>query len=192
MSVYLFVMMITPGPNNTMLMASGLNFGLRRTVPHALGIMCGFPMLFSLVGLGLGKIFELYPVLNDVLKYAGAAYMLWLAWRIATSEPMSEADDAKGGRSKPLTWLEAVAIQVLNIKGWIAAIAGNAAYVVGEDWVVKLVIANVVIFIMIGFSSAVWAGLGVGLKKILSGKAMRIVNIAFALMLVASIIPVIL
>lgn len=190
MTIYLFVMMITPGPNNTMLMASGLNFGAKKTIPHAFGIMCGFPILFSLVGLGLGELFGTYPVMNDVLKYGGAAYLLWLAWRIGTSEP-SDSDDEKARRSKPLTWLEAVLIQVLNVKGWIAAIAGNATYVVGNDWALRLLIANIVIFITIAISSVVWVVLGVWLKKIMKGKAMRIVNIALALLLVASIIPVI-
>lgn len=192
MTVYLFVMMITPGPNNTMLMASGLNFGARRTIPHILGIMCGFPILFSLVGLGLGKLFEIYPVLNDILKYCGSAYLLWLSWRIATSQPSEEGQGtSKTSRSRPLTWLEGVAIQVLNVKGWIAAIAGNATYIVGNDWTLRLITADMVIFVSIGISSAVWTGAGVGLKKIMRGKSIRIINIILALLLAASVALVI-
>lgn len=190
MTIYIFVMMVTPGPNNTMLMASGLNFGGRRTFPHALGIMCGYPILFSFVGLGLGELFARYPLMNHILKYGGAAYLLWLAWRIATNDASLDKDDSL--RSSPLTFVEAVAIQVLNVKGWVAAVAGNAAYIAGNDWVVRLITANAVIFIAIGISSLIWTVLGVGMKKILKGKAMRIVNIALALLLISSIIPVIL
>ena len=85
--LFAFVSSITPGPNNLMLMASGANFGFRRTIPHMLGIGIGFTLMVLLVGVGLSQIFTAYPVLHDVLKWASIAYLLWLAWKIAHAAP---------------------------------------------------------------------------------------------------------
>lgn len=97
--LFAFVSSITPGPNNTMLLASGVNFGVRRSVPHALGISCGFMVMVLAVGLGLGEVFKAWPPLYTVLRYTGAAYLLYLAWKIATSGPV---DAASPGARKPL------------------------------------------------------------------------------------------
>ena len=89
----------TPGPNNLLLAASGANFGIRRTVPHLLGVMCGFPLLVLAVGLGLGSVFQRHPDIHTVLKFGGAVFLIYLAWRIATagqSLPLSCAVSACG------------------------------------------------------------------------------------------------
>ncbi|MFM8614006.1 MAG: LysE family translocator, partial [Alphaproteobacteria bacterium] len=106
----------TPGPNNAMLTASGANFGFRRAVPHMLGIILGFPAMVLAIGLGLGTVFTALPWLHLALKYVGAAYMLYLAWRIAT------AGRGKGaGAAKPIGFFEAAGFQWVNPKAWIMA-----------------------------------------------------------------------
>src|SRR5471032_2277691 len=96
--LFAFVSSITPGPNNTMLLASGVNFGFIRSIPHALGISIGFMLLVIAVGLGLGEVFKALPWAYTVLRYVGAAYLLYLAWKIATSSAMSDDTDDKRKR----------------------------------------------------------------------------------------------
>jgi threonine/homoserine/homoserine lactone efflux protein len=122
---FVVVTLFTPGPNNTMLMTSGLNFGFRRGLPHLWGVSLGFAVMVLAVGLGLGAVFQLYPVLYTVLKYVGAAYLLYLAWQIATSGPMQEGGPT-GGR--PITFLEGAAFQWLNPKGWVMAVGAISTY----------------------------------------------------------------
>ena len=110
--LFAFACSITPGPNNMMLMASGANFGLRRTVPHWLGIMAGFGALLLACGLGLGGLFTAYPVLHEILKWAGAAYLLYLAFRIATAKSISPG---KGGApARPMSFLGGAAFQLVT------------------------------------------------------------------------------
>lgn len=110
-ALFALVTSITPGPNNTMLLASGVNFGFHRTIPHMLGITCGFFVLVLAVGFGLGAVFQTYPLLYTVLRYVGAAYLLYLAWKIAHSGPVSESEK---GDSKPISYLGAAAFQWVN------------------------------------------------------------------------------
>ena len=105
LAMFALVSSITPGPNNVMLASSGLNFGFRRSVPHLLGVNLGFTLMIFLVGIGLGSVFQQVPQLYTVLKYAGAAYLLYLAWKIANS---GEMDDGEA-RGKPFTFLQAAA-----------------------------------------------------------------------------------
>ncbi len=117
--LFAFVSSITPGPNNTMLLSSGVNFGFNRTVPHMLGISCGFAVMVLAVGLGLGAVFKAYPLLYTVLRYAGAAYLLYLAYKIATSGPVR---DTGGQEGRPMSFLAAAAFQWVNPKAWVMAI----------------------------------------------------------------------
>ena len=112
----------TPGPNNLLLAASGANFGIRRTIPHVLGIVSGLPLLVLAVGLGLGTLFQRHPEVHTVLKFGGAAFLVYLAWRIATAGH-GTAETAPG---RPLTFLEAALFQWVNPKAWIFAISGIA------------------------------------------------------------------
>src|SRR5262245_35169175 len=116
--VFVVVTLFTPGPNNAMLMASGLNFGFRRGLPHLWGVALGFAVMVLAVGLGLGALFAAYPAAYTVLKYVGAAYLLYLAWQIASASPHEEGGDPRG---RPITFLEAAAFQWLNPKGWVMA-----------------------------------------------------------------------
>ncbi len=123
-----FSMTWTPGPNNMMLAASGANFGWRRTVPHALGVTIGFPVMLFLVAMGLGRVFAAYPGIAQGMTWAGFAAMLWFAWRIA----MAGAASAEA-RSRPLNFVEAGAFQWINPKAWAFAIWVTATYISGAD-----------------------------------------------------------
>src|ERR1700712_3066237 len=90
--VFATVMFFTPGPNNIMLLSSGLTYGFRRTLPHVAGITIGFAFMVGAVGLGLGTVFIAFPVLQTILKYAGIAYLVYLAAAIAMSGPVSAQD----------------------------------------------------------------------------------------------------
>jgi threonine/homoserine/homoserine lactone efflux protein len=121
--LFAFVSSITPGPNNTMLLSSGVNFGFNRTIPHMLGISCGFALMVLAVGFGLGAVFKAYPILYTVLRYAGAAYLLYLAYKIATSGP---AEDGDQSNTRPMSYLSAAAFQWVNPKAWVMAIGATA------------------------------------------------------------------
>lgn len=110
---FAFASSVTPGPNNMMLLASGVNFGLKRTLWHVAGINVGFPLMLLLCGLGLGQVFTLYPQIYTVLKVLGILYMLWLAWKIARSGPVGEGREV----GTPMTFWQAAAFQWVNPEG---------------------------------------------------------------------------
>lgn len=187
--LFAVVTLFTPGPNNVMLMASGLNFGLPRTLPHVLGVSLGFAMMAALVGLGLGAMFTAYPVLHTILKYAGAAYLLYFAWLIAHAAP---ADPEGDGHRRPLTFLEAAAFQWINPKGWVMAIGASASYAALAVFPVNIAIMAALFALLGTLSALVWAWSGSGLRALLRGPvAQRAFNIVMALLLVASIYPVV-
>jgi len=113
--LFALVTTITPGPNNTMLLASGVNFGLKRTVPHLLGISAGVAFLMLAVGLGLAQAFERFAWLYTVLETASVVYLLYLAWKIGTSSSVQ----ARDGERRPMRFYEAVAFQWVNPKAWM-------------------------------------------------------------------------
>ncbi len=123
--VFANVMAFTPGPNNIMLTASGVNFGFARTVPHLLGVDVGFVVLLAVFAGGLGLVFAAVPALQLALKIAGALYMLWLAWKVASARPV---DDKGAALGRPMTFLQAVAFQWVNPKAVVAALSGIAVY----------------------------------------------------------------
>lgn len=180
---------VTPGPNNIMVTASGANYGFARTLPHMLGIAIGFPVMVVAVGLGLSRVFETWPAIHAVLRYAGAAYLLYLAYHIATAARAREDQGTPSGR--PLTFLQAALFQWVNPKGWTMAVGALTAYTtVGGDLLREtLLVAHV--FGLIGLPSvALWAGLGVAIGRLLRTRwALRTFNVAMALLLVASLVP---
>lgn len=185
--LYAFVSSITPGPNNTMLLASGVNFGLRASLPHILGINIGFSILVLSCGLGIGALFELWPALHDVLKYAGALYMAWLAWKIARSG----APQTAGAKPKPFTFLQAAAFQWVNPKAWIMAIGAIAAYTPADGFFTNVLIITLLYSLTGGPSSLAWAAAGTLLRGFLANpKRLQVFNIAMALLLLASLYPV--
>jgi threonine/homoserine/homoserine lactone efflux protein len=177
----------TPGPNNTISLASGIRFGFKRTLPMIFGVAIGFPAMIACIGLGLGKVFEVYPQIYTVMKYAGAAYMLWLAWKIATAKLEAAGEAAAGA---PLTFVQAALFQWINPKGWVISITALSAYTVASDYRFGL-ITVVLIFALMSFSSCTtWALFGMGLRHILNDpRYFRGINIALAALLVASLVP---
>ncbi|WJH40970.1 LysE family translocator [Aliirhizobium terrae] len=184
---YAFVTSITPGPNNAMLLASGVNFGLKASVPHILGVNIGFAVLILSVGLGLGGVFEALPILHDAMKYVGAAYLIYLAWKIAGSG-VSEADR---GRRVPLTFMQAAAFQWVNPKAWIMAIGAIATYTQADGFLAKAVLVTILFSIVNAPCIIAWAAVGTALRGVLSKPIwLRVFNVAMALMLVASLYPI--
>jgi threonine/homoserine/homoserine lactone efflux protein len=185
--VFASIAAFTPGPNNTLLMASGINYGFGRTLPLILGVAIGFPIMVACIGFGLGKVFELYPSIYVVMKYGGAAYMLLLGWKIGTSVPTAESEDPVDA---PMTFLQACAFQWINPKAWVIAVSALSAYTVHSSYNTGVVIV-VATTLILGFASAsTWAVFGVGLKHVLSDvRYFKIINVALALALVASLIP---
>ena len=122
---FAFVTSVTPGPNNMMLLASGVNFGFRRTVPHMLGISVGHSLMVFLVGMGLAGVFRTWPPALTLLKVASVGYMLWLAWKIARSGAPGEGQT----KARPMSFLQAAAFQWVNPKAWAMALGAVAAYV---------------------------------------------------------------
>jgi threonine/homoserine/homoserine lactone efflux protein len=183
---FAFASSITPGPNNLMLLASGVNFGLRRTVPHMLGISFGHALMVFLVGLGLAGLFLAEPRLVVALKVASVTYMLWLAWKIATAAPPREG--APVGR--PFTALQAAAFQWVNPKAWAMALTATAVYAQDRSAATMAVVA--VIFCAVNLPSvAVWAAMGQALRRLLDRPGWRVAfNRGMAVLLVLSLWPV--
>lgn len=188
LAAFCFVSSITPGPNNMMLLASGANFGFRRTLPHMLGVSLGFAAMVFAVGMGLGSLFKAYPPLYDMLRVVAIFYMLWLAWRIATADGLGERD----GTARPMTFLEAVAFQWINPKAWAMALGATAAFVTPDAFVAGVMIVTAVFAAINLPCIASWAGFGVVLRRFLDRPwALRAFNVTMAALLVASLYPMI-
>ena len=187
---FALVAAFTPGPNNLMLAASGANFGVHRSIPHVLGIVAGFPVLVLAVGLGLGALFQQHPGMHTILKFLGAAFLLYLAWRIATAGP-SSTGTAPG---RPLTFLEAALFQWVNPKAWIFAVSAVATYTtVGGRASAEIAVILAVCVLVTVASTVAWTMFGAGLSRFLQGspRMLRAFNIGMALLLVLSIVPVV-
>jgi len=179
---------ITPGPNNIMIMASGLNFGTRKSVPHYLGICIGFPLMVALVGAGFGFVFDQYPVLHEIIKIVGIIYLLYLAWVIANSSPKS----LESNKSNPISFIQAVFFQWVNPKAWIMATGAVAAYTSATSDIYLQVVIIALIFFAVSFPCiGMWLVFGVWLKKFLKDPShQRAFIISMAFLLVVSIAPI--
>lgn len=185
--LFAFVSSITPGPNNTMLLASGVNFGFNRTIPHMLGISCGFTLMVLAVGLGLGAVFKAYPLLYTALRYVGAAYLLYLAYKIATSGPASNNGE---GRGKPMSYLNAAAFQWVNPKAWVMAVGAITTYTPINGYFTNVAVIALVFGIVNLPSVSLWAGFGSLLRNVLRDPLwLRVFNGVMAALLVLSLYP---
>jgi len=189
-ALFALVTSITPGPNNTMLLASGVNFGFNRTIPHMLGITCGFFVLVVAVGFGLGAVFQTYPLLYTVLRYVGAAYLLYLAWKIAHSGPVG---DSEQGEAKPISYLGAAAFQWVNPKAWIMAIGAISTYTPMQGYFTNVIVIAAVFAIINLPSVGFWAACGTLLRNVLKDRRwLRLFNWGMAALLVISLYPLLL
>jgi threonine/homoserine/homoserine lactone efflux protein len=185
--VFALVMSITPGPNNTMLLASGVNFGFRRTLPHLLGISAGVVLLMLSVGFGLGEAFTRFPALYDALEIASVAYLLYLAWKIGTS---GEVKLRKGER-RPMKFFEAVAFQWVNPKAWMMVLTGATTIHVSQQFGSNVMLMALLLYV-VGFPCiCLWAGFGTAMREVLADpKRLRVFNVGMALLLIGSLYPI--
>ena len=186
--VFAFSTAGTPGPNNMMLAASGATFGLRRTVPHISGIALGFPAMIAAVGLGLGEIFRALPALQGVLKWLGSAYLLFLAWKIATAAGTNPEDARARRRGRPLTFLQAAAFQWVNPKAWTMVMAMMSVYAGHNGSYAADVIAMSLMFVGVAvITASAWALVGVGAGRLLTPARLVWFNRLMAALMVASL-----
>lgn len=179
---------LTPGPNNLMLLASGANFGFRRSLPHMLGIGIGFCLMVALVGLGLAQIFERHPSSQIVLKLLSTIYLLWLAYKIATTTSTGRAQ----ATSRPMTFFEAAAFQWVNPKAWAMALSATATYAPDQEF--RTIMITALVFAAVNLPSvSTWTLLGQQISPWLSNPIrLRAFNRTMAALIVASLFPVLL
>ena len=186
---FAFVSSVTPGPNNLMLMASGTHFGFSRTIPHMLGVAGGFVLMVLLVGLGLAQLFEAFPALRLALKIISITYLVYLAWKIATSTAPNGSVEAA---AKPMTFLQAALFQWVNPKAWTMALGAVSVYVPPTNPIMGLFLVAVTFGVINLPVVSAWALMGVQLRQFLQDpNALRVFNITAAVLLLASLYPVI-
>lgn len=184
--VFAFVSTFTPGPNNLMLMTSGANVGYKRSIPHIAGITFGFGFMVFLVGVGLMNLFQLYPTIHTTLKWLCLSYLIYLAYKIATSGKSSHNNDFE-----PMTFFQAAAFQWINPKGWSMALSSITLFSQTGHWVELVIIAGAFILVNIPSGSA-WVLAGREMQRLLTSKSrVYLFNISMATLLVASTLPMI-
>lgn len=189
LAAYAFVTSITPGPNNFMLLSSGVNFGFVRSIPHMLGIGIGFVVLLLAVGFGLGAVLTTFPVLHTALKIVGGAYLLYLAWKIAMSRSVESGGD---GTAQPMTFLQAAAFQWVNPKAWVMAVTAMAVFSNPANPFLSVVLIAAVFGIINLPCVSSWAGFGMALRGFLSDPTrLKWFNIAMGVLLAATLWPMV-
>lgn len=184
--LFAFTTSVTPGPNNMMLLTSGVNFGFRPTIPHMLGIGSGFFLLLICVGFGLGALLAAFPPLFIVLKVAGGLYLLWIAWKIGTSRVLGEG---KAGAA-PMSFWAAAAFQWVNPKAWVMAVSAMAAYTNRDNYTLTVILVAAAFGLVNLPSVSIWAGFGSVLREWLSHPVrLKWFNIVMAILLVLSLWP---
>ena len=179
-------MSASPGPNNTMLTASGASWGFLRSIPHMLGVSVGFPAMLVAVAFGAGAVLHAAPWLQSGLRWIGAAYLLWLAVQIALAVPAVSG----AARGQPLGFTRAALFQWINPKAWVVALGATVTFTtpgVGQGWQAAALGA---IFVAVSLPvTAVWTGLGIGAARVLrTPRKLRAFNVAMATLLVASVV----
>ena len=188
---FAFVMSASPGPANFLLLASGANFGFVRTLPLILGVSSGFMTMVFCVGMGLGQILTATPQVYTVLKFACAAYVVWLAWKIARSRGIGP--DQGDAIEQPITFLQAALFQLVNPKAWAVALIVTVTYTDPENYLTSLG-AMIAVFALVNLPSiSIWALSGVALRRFLAeGRRIVVFNTAMAVVLVASMVWILL
>ncbi|GAD79262.1 LysE family translocator [Vibrio ezurae] len=187
--LFAFSSTITPGPNNIMMMTSGMNYGVKRSLPHFMGICIGFPTMVVAIGLGLGSLFQWIPSLHDVIKILGIVYLLYLSWKIASAE----TDSLSCEEAKPFTFFQGALFQWVNPKAWIMATGAVATYTSNGMNIYSQVGLIAGLFFLVAFPCVgVWLVFGTKVRLILSEpKHQKLFNVCMAILLVLSIVPVI-
>ncbi|WP_040557449.1 LysE family translocator [Reinekea blandensis] len=177
----------TPGPNNLMILASGLNHGVRRSLPHLLGICTGVPIMILAVGFGLDQLFQQWPILFTILKVAGISYLLFLAWKIATTQVRQGPQT----NNPPMTYVQAAAFQWVNPKAWVMVLSAVASFTVAEISLTPQILTIALTFLPIGLCCVgCWLVAGESLRRLLhDARKQRLFNVTMASLLVLSIAP---
>mgnify|MGYP006163392295 FL=1 len=193
--LFAVVSSVTPGPNNTMLMASGVNFGFRRSQRHLWGVNLGFTFMLLCVGLGLHSVLDRFPQFYDVLRYLGSAYMLWIAWKLASARPAPTsgaiaAEPRNPAILRPMGFWAAAAFQWINPKAWVMAVTCMSTYLSPNAGAAQVALLAGLFMVMGAPCSAFWVGFGQAMRGLLQDPLrLRIFNITMALALVASLYP---
>jgi len=184
--MFAFVSSITPGPNNMMLLASGANHGMLRSLPHLLGVTCGFSLMLVILGVGIMQLFDAYPLSLQVLQVISAIYLLYLAYKIATSQPV---DDSTAQPGKPISFVQAVLFQWVNPKAWTMAISSISIYAPSHQLSSILLVS--VVFALVNLPCCTsWLMMGRQIQRMLtSASHIRIFNYSMAVLLVSSLYP---
>ena len=184
--LFAFATTISPGPNNIMIMSSGVNFGFKRSLPHLLGIALGFPLMLLAVGLGLSVLFEQFSQLYRVIQFIGIAYLLYLAYLLSKAQQIQQ----DGIASQPLTFIQAAAFQWVNPKAWVMATGALTAFTDSEQFLWQVCLMTGIFFLVAVVCVSTWLVFGIILAKLLQHpKHRQRFNLAMALLLVISIIP---
>lgn len=186
-ALFMVSMTLTPGPNNIMLTASGAIYGFRRTLPHLFGILAGCFLLFSGIALGLGTLFEQVPVLQAVLRVVGSAYLLYLAWLIATAPPPAlENTEIR----RPLSALQAAAFQFANPKAWIMGVALITGFLPSEGSLIFNALLLATVSELVAFPCiALWAGFGTIIGRLIkTNHGWRIFNRCMGALVAGSVV----
>ncbi|MEM1435817.1 MAG: LysE family translocator [Pseudomonadota bacterium] len=188
---FAFAASITPGPNNLMRMASGTNYGFRRTLPHLAGVAVGFVLMLLLVGAGLGQLFRQFPSVELLLRSICFAYLLYLAWKLAATRAQPAAA-GEGSTGKPLSFLQAALFQWVNPKAWAMALTAMSVYLPSDTLWSALAVALVFGAVNLPCIST-WTLLGLKLRAFLHNAVrLKTFNVTMALLLLASVLPVLL
>ena len=189
-------MSCTPGPNNAMVAASGATWGLRRTLPHMLGVSAGFPAMLVAVALGAGELLRARPWLHEALRWLGVAYLVWLAWHIATAQPAAAEERSPAGPNRlgrrPLTFVQAALFQWVNPKAWVIAFTAVVTYTTasGGALVAQAALLAAIFLVIILPTTLFWTTVGVGAARLLrTRQSLRTFNIVMAALLIASLLP---
>jgi len=191
LSISTFTMstVMSPGPNNIMLLSSGLTFGYKKTMPLMFGIILGFPLMVLIIGLGLGALFERFPIVLNILKIVGILYLFWMAYKIARNTSSYEIDE--NNQNKSFTFIQSALFQWVNPKAWIMAITSISVFVSSnENSMFQVILIAFIYCLSLCISSNTWAFGGILLKKFIrNAKSVQKINVIMALLLVASVLP---
>ena len=186
-AIYSFTLAVTPGPNNTALLAIAGSHGFRGTVPYLGGMVVGLALLVTVMALGLGAVLELFPTVYLVMKYLAFGYVIFLAWKTVRSRPSISHD----GHAKPISLTQSALFQLVNPKAWIATGTLIAAYVPEGATPLSFAVAGVTFIVATMPGAMIWAGAGQAVKFLLAGsRAHKIFSIVMAIALVLSMVPV--
>ena len=186
-SLFAGVSSITPGPNNTMILASGVNFGLRRSLRHLAGITLGFGFMLIMVGLGLHQVLETYPTVLLTLRWVGGAYLVWLAYKLATAAPPSPHAALI---AHPMGFWAAAAFQWVNPKAWVMAMTAMSTYLPGEAGPLQVLLLAGLFVLINAPCVTCWAAFGSSMRQLLQDPVrLRIFNISMAVALIGSLYP---